>query len=84
MPTKDIIAKYGKNELDTGNDKVQIALFTAQINSLNEHLKIHKKDHSSRRGLLKLVGKRRALLRHLQASDPEGYKALIAELGIRS
>jgi small subunit ribosomal protein S15 len=78
-----IIAKYGRSEGDTGSPEVQIALLTARINELTEHLKAHKKDHHSRRGLLQLVGKRKGLLEYLKANDLEGYRALIAKLGIR-
>jgi small subunit ribosomal protein S15 len=83
MTNEEIVVKFGKSKKDCGNSKVQIALFTHQINHLNEHLKVHKADHSSRRGLLKLVGKRAALLRYLAKQDYSEYKALIAELGIR-
>ncbi|MDY4970747.1 MAG: 30S ribosomal protein S15 [Lachnospiraceae bacterium] len=80
---KDIVAKYGKDANDTGSIEVQIALLTARINDLNEHLAVHKKDHHSRRGLLKMVGKRRGLLAYLKKNDIEGYRTLIARLGIR-
>ena len=72
-----------KKEGDTGSPEVQIALLTARINELNEHLKVHKKDHHSRRGLLKMVGRRRNLLGYLKKNDLEGYRALIARLGLR-
>lgn len=80
---KEIIAKYGKTPEDTGSPEVQIALLSARIAELTEHLKIHKKDHHSRRGLLKMVGQRRGLLAYLQRKDLEGYRTLIAKLGIR-
>jgi small subunit ribosomal protein S15 len=68
---------------DTGSPEVQVAILTARINELTEHLKIHKKDNHSRRGLLKMVGERRSLLDYLQKKDVERYRALIAKLGIR-
>lgn len=79
----ELIATHGKNELDTGSTEAQIALLTERIQILTEHFQTHKKDHHSRRGLLKLVGQRRRLLRYLQRKDLEGYRALIGELGIR-
>jgi len=78
-----IVERFRTHERDTGSTQVQIALLTARINHLTEHFKVHKKDHHSRRGLLKLVGQRRRLLAYLKREDPEGYRALIAELGIR-
>ena len=80
---KDIIEKYGRTEGDTGSPEVQVALLTARINDLNEHFKVHPKDHHSRRGLLKMVGQRRNLLAYLKSKDIERYRALIAELGLR-
>ena len=80
---KEIVAKFGKNEADTGSAAVQIALLTKRIEELNAHLSVHKKDHHSRRGLLKLVGQRKHLLRYLMEIDIEEYRKLIAELGIR-
>jgi small subunit ribosomal protein S15 len=80
---REIIAKFGANEADTGNARVQIALLTARINDLTQHLREHKKDHHSRRGLLMLVGQRRRLLNYLQRNDLEGYRALVRELGLR-
>ena len=71
------------HEKDTGSPEVQVAILTARINELTEHLKIHKKDNHSRRGLLKMVGRRRNLLDYLQKKDVERYRALIAKLGIR-
>jgi small subunit ribosomal protein S15 len=79
----DIIRRFGDNEQDTGNTKVQIALLTERINHLTEHLRSHKKDHHSRRGLLMLVGQRRRLLRYFEKSDLDGYRALIKDLGLR-
>ena len=87
MLTKEIkdqiINDYKLHEGDTGSPEVQIALLTYRINSVNEHLKAHKKDHHSRRGLLKMVGQRRGLLRYLQEKDIERYRALIEKLEIR-
>ena len=80
---QEIITKHGRNEADTGSPQVQIALMTRRINELTEHLRTHKHDHHSRRGLLKLVGRRRRLLDYLQRNDLEGYRALIKELGLR-
>ena len=79
----DIILKYTTHEGDTGSPEVQIAVLTGRINELNEHLKVHAKDHHSRRGLLKMVGRRRSLLAYLQKKDIERYRSLIAKLGIR-
>ena len=78
-----IIKEYATHEGDTGSPEVQVAVLTTRINELTEHLKVHKKDHHSRRGLLKMVGKRRALLEYLKKNDVEGYRELIARLGIR-
>ncbi len=78
-----IIEEYKTHENDTGSPEVQIAILTHRINSLNEHLKTHKKDHHSRRGLLKMVGQRRGLLKYLQNNDIIRYRALIEKLGIR-
>ena len=80
---KDIFAAHGASAQDTGSAEGQIALFTERINHLTEHLKINKKDHSTRLGLLKLVGKRRRLLDNLQRKDIERYRAIISKLGIR-
>jgi small subunit ribosomal protein S15 len=80
---KEIIEKFKIHEKDTGSPEVQIALLTERINYLNEHLKIHRKDHHSRRGLLKMVGQRRALLNYLKANDPIRYKAILERLGLR-
>ncbi|MDD7511548.1 MAG: 30S ribosomal protein S15 [Peptostreptococcaceae bacterium] len=78
-----IVKDYARTEGDTGSPEVQVAILTARINDLNEHLKIHKKDHHSRRGLLKMVGKRRNLLNYLKDVDVERYRDLIARLGLR-
>lgn len=79
----DIINKYARKEGDTGSPEVQIAILTARIQELTEHLKENKKDHHSRRGLLKMVGKRRGLLQYLKNKDIEGYRTLIEKLEIR-
>ncbi len=79
----EIINAFKRSESDTGSPEVQVAILTFRINDLNEHLKEHKKDHHSRRGLLKMVGQRRNLLRYLQNTDIERYRALIEKLGIR-
>ncbi|MBU5437659.1 30S ribosomal protein S15 [Tissierella sp. MSJ-40] len=78
-----IIEEYKLHEGDTGSPEVQIALLTYRINLVNEHLKAHKKDHHSRRGLLKMVGQRRGLLKYLENNDIERYRSLIEKLGIR-
>jgi len=80
---KQIIAEYGQGEGDTGSPEVQIALLTHRIKHLTEHLKTHKHDHHSRRGLLLLVGQRRRLLRYLESVDVERYRSLIKRLGLR-
>ena len=80
---KDILGQYGLHDTDTGSPEAQVALLTKRIADLTEHLKLHKHDHHSRRGLLKLVGRRRRLLTYLQKHDLEGYRALIKELGLR-
>ena len=79
----EIVRQHGANESDTGSTRVQVALLTQRINDLTEHLRAHPKDHYSRRGLLKLVGRRRRFLNYLQRDDLEGYRALIKELGLR-
>jgi small subunit ribosomal protein S15 len=79
----EIIEQFKKHEGDTGSPEVQIALLTNRINHLNEHLKIHKKDHHSRRGLLMMVGKRRGLLNYLMANDIERYRTVVEKLGLR-
>ena len=81
--TQEIIKEYGKSEKDTGNTEVQVALISERINSLTDHLKIHKKDHHTRRGLLMLVGKRKRLLQYLQNQDVQRYRDLIDKLGLR-
>ena len=78
-----LMAEYATCENDTGSPEVQIAILTYRINDLNEHLKVHKKDHHSRRGLLKMVGQRRNLLAYLKEKDIERYRSLIARLGLR-
>ena len=80
---KDLIGDYKKHETDTGSPEVQIALLTERIVNLTEHFKIHKKDHHSRRGLLKLVGQRRRLLNYLRRKDINRYREVIGRLGIR-
>jgi small subunit ribosomal protein S15 len=80
---REIVGKYGRDQNDTGSTEVQVALLTARINELTEHLREHRKDHHSRRGLLMLVGQRRRLLGYLQRSDVERYRRLIRELGLR-
>jgi small subunit ribosomal protein S15 len=79
----ELIAKFGANDKDTGSTEVQVALLTARITELTEHFKQHPKDHHGRRGLLKLVSKRRHLLNYLQRTEEERYRKLIAELGLR-
>ena len=80
---QEVIEKHGRSPQDTGSAEVQIAMLTRRINDLTEHLRTHPKDHHSRRGLLKLVGRRRRFLDYLQRKDIEGYRALIKELGLR-
>jgi small subunit ribosomal protein S15 len=80
---REVVAGHGKNDADTGSSQVQIALLSRRIDELTEHLRAHGKDHHSRRGLLKLVGRRRRLLDYLQKRDLEGYRSLIKELGLR-
>ena len=80
---REIFDHHGRAEGDTGSPQVQIALLTQRINELTEHLRAHPKDHYSRRGLLKLVGRRRRFLNYLQRKDVEGYRELIKELGLR-
>lgn len=81
--TAELVKTYGKNDTDTGTAEVQIAVMTTRINALTEHLKEHQKDHSTRRGLLQLVGKRRRLLNYLMDRDIERYRTVIKALGIR-
>ena len=80
---REIVGAHGHDESDTGSPEVQIALLTRRIDGLTDHLRTHKKDHHSRRGLLKLVGQRRRLLNYLQKRDIERYRNLIKELGLR-
>ncbi len=80
---KEIIGEFGSNDKDTGSTEVQIALLTTRIKELTEHFKVHKKDHASRRGLLKLVGRRRKLLKYLKKTNLEGYRAILKQLNLR-
>ena len=80
---RELTEKFGASPTDTGKTEVQVALLTDRINDLTEHLREHRKDHHSRRGLLMLVGRRRRLLNYLQRSDLERYRALLRELGLR-
>jgi small subunit ribosomal protein S15 len=79
----EVIKSFAKHEKDTGSPEVQVALLTSRISELSEHLKVHKKDHSSRRGLLKLVGKRSKLLKYLNRTDRDRYQTVIGRLGLR-
>lgn len=79
----EIIAEYRIHEMDTGSPEVQIAVLSAEINALNEHLRTHKKDHHSRRGLLKMVGRRKHLQTYLREKDIQRYRELIGKLGLR-
>ncbi|MBR3281475.1 MAG: 30S ribosomal protein S15 [Clostridia bacterium] len=83
MTKQEIIAKYQTHEGDTGSPEVQIALLTERIAHLTEHLKVHKKDNHSRRGLLMMVGQRRSLLKYLEGIDVERYRAIVEKLGLR-
>jgi len=80
---REVVGTHGRSEADTGSTEVQVALLTRRIQELTEHLRTHRKDHHSRRGLLKLVGQRRRLLNYLQKRNLEGYRELIKELGLR-
>jgi small subunit ribosomal protein S15 len=80
---RELVSRFGASDSDTGKAEVQVALLTERINDLTEHLRTHTKDHHSRRGLLKLVGQRRRLLRYLQRSDVDRYRSLVSELGLR-
>ena len=80
---KEIVAKYGKNEQDTGSAEVQIAMLTKKISELTEHMKSNKKDFATKRGLLMMVGRRKGLLSYLKSKDLEGYRALVKKLGLR-
>jgi small subunit ribosomal protein S15 len=79
----DIVQQYKRHEGDTGSAEVQVALLTEQINQLTQHLRMHRKDHHSRRGLLKMVGRRRKQLAYLNKTDVERYRAIVAQLGLR-
>lgn len=81
--TREIIAEHGAHDSDTGSPEVQVALLSGRINHLTEHLRVHKQDHHSRRGLLMMVGRRRRLLKYLRSQDVERYRNLIAKLGLR-
>ena len=81
--SQSVVESFGKHATDTGSPEVQVALLTERINHLTEHLKVHKNDNHSRRGLLMMVGKRRRLLRYLQDHDVERYRSLIAKTGLR-
>ncbi len=83
MTKQEIIEQFAVHEGDTGSPEVQIALLTERINHLNEHLKVHNKDHHSRRGLLKMVGQRRGMLNYLKEKDIERYRAILAALNLR-
>ncbi len=83
LTKKEVVAKYGRNATDTGSPEVQIALLTERINHLTEHLKINKKDHHSRRGLLKMVGQRKGLLKYVMNKDIVKYREILEELGLR-
>ncbi|MFV0504689.1 MAG: 30S ribosomal protein S15 [Lachnospirales bacterium] len=83
LTKQEVITKYGRDTKDTGSPEVQVALLTEKINHLTEHLKMHKKDHHSRRGLLKMVGRRKGLLNYIKNKDVVKYRELIAELGLR-
>ena len=79
----ELVKEYGKDEHDTGNVEVQVAILTEHIRNLTEHLKVHKKDNHTRRGLMKIIGKRRGLLKYIKNRDIEQYRALVKRLGIR-
>ncbi len=81
--TSELVAEYGAHDTDTGTPEVQVAVLTERIRHLTEHLKVHGHDHHSRRGLLKMVGKRRRMLKYLRNQDVERYRRLIASLGLR-
>ena len=80
---QELIGKYGRSDGDTGSAEVQVAMLTERINDLTEHLRTHSKDHHSRVGLLKMVGRRRRLLRYLESNDLDRYRSLVSELGLR-
>jgi len=79
----ELVKEYGANEQDSGNVEVQVAILTERIRNLTEHLKVHKKDNHTRRGLMKLIGRRRGLLKYIKAKDIEQYRTLVKRLGIR-
>ena len=81
--TAELVAEYGKDANDTGNVEVQVAILTERIRNLTEHLKVHKKDNHTRRGLMRLIGKRRGLLKYIKKRDIDQYRALVKRLGIR-
>jgi small subunit ribosomal protein S15 len=81
--TQELVSKFGDRDGDTGRTEVQVALMTERINDLTQHLRTHRKDHHSRRGLLMLVGRRRRLLNYLRRDDLERYRSLVSELGLR-
>ena len=81
--TAELVAEYGKDANDSGNVEVQVAILTERIRNLTEHLKVHKKDNHTRRGLMKLIGKRRGLLKYIKKRDIEQYRSLVKRLGIR-
>ena len=81
--TAELIAEYGKDANDSGNVEVQVAILTERIRNLTEHLKVHKKDNHTRRGLMKLIGKRRGLLKYIKKRDIDQYRSLVKRLGIR-
>ena len=81
--TAELVAEYGNGPADSGNVEVQVAILTERIRNLTEHLKVHKKDNHTRRGLMKIIGKRRGLLKYIKARDIEQYRALVKRLGIR-
>ncbi len=81
--TAELIAEYGKDANDSGNVEVQVAILTERIRNLTEHLKVHKKDNHTRRGLMKLIGKRRGLLKYIKDRDIDQYRSLVKRLGIR-
>ena len=81
--TAELIKEFGKGEADSGSAEVQVAILSERINELTEHLKVHKKDNHTRRGLMMLIGKRRGLLKYIKARDIDNYRSLIKKLGIR-
>ena len=81
--TAELMAEYGKNANDSGSPEVQVAILTERIRNLTEHLKVHKKDNHTRRGLMKLIGKRRGLLKYIKSRDIDEYRELVKKLGIR-